>query len=79
MNVPQKAPGINRMPGAVLEFPGGRYVVTEVGTRPHSQGYGPVDFLAWQEKGACSPGDILNTPWGYCEVVKAPVLRRISR
>ena len=57
-------------PGAVIRFLGMVLHVMEVGSRPHSDGYGDVDFTAWAEGAEVSQCMIVNTPWGYAEIVR---------
>lgn len=66
-------------PGAILDWPGGWLVVVDTGSRPHTNGFGPCDFRAFQLAGSLRVGDILSTPWGSCELLKAPSSCRISR
>lgn len=49
----------------------GRYQVrvVDVGTKPHSGGFGDTDFRAVVTGGYLPPGSIINTPWGTGEIV----------
>lgn len=65
--------------GALLNALGQCLVISEIGKRRHSKGYGDIDFGAFLLSGDLSPGSIINTPWGYCEVMAAPAKCRIVR
>lgn len=54
-------------PGAVITSPFGALVVVEVGERSHSMGYGKVEMTATHPH--CTPGTMIQTPWGMAEVV----------
>jgi hypothetical protein len=59
--------------GALLELPtGGMLAVTDVGVRDHASGFGPTDYRAFCLSATLGVGDIVNTPWGACEVVAPP-------
>jgi hypothetical protein len=61
-------------PGAIVTFRDHEFVVVEVGGRPHTRGFGDVDFTVFAIAPEASPdaGTILNTPWGACEIVSRP-------
>jgi hypothetical protein len=65
--------------GALLDWPGGWMVVASVGAKPHTAGFGPCDFRAFQLSGLLRVGGILSTPWGACELVASPASCQIAR
>jgi hypothetical protein len=60
-------------PGAIISWPGGDLVVTEAGSLSHTGGWGPVQLRAWQVTRVLKPGDMLNTPFGQCEIIAKPL------
>jgi hypothetical protein len=60
-------------PGAVITWPGGDLIVTEAGALFHTGGWGPVDLRAWQATPVLKPGNMLNTPFGQCEIIAKPL------